>query len=266
MRNICSKLCSLLLLVMLVVPIAANANSITTGNAVATLYSDVDTITPGQNIWLALELQPREGWHTYWRNPGDSGLPTTINWTLPEGFEAGDIRWPAPEAIPYGPLMNFGYHRDHLLMVPVSAPNDLSLGDTINISARADWLICEDICIPESADLTLALLVGDQTVLSTANDKFIQAQSEWPMPATWQTTYQISGGNLVLQMVGAQLGPELEEAPRFFPFLEGLILAPEAQAVQQAGDAFSFSCRPCPNPFQIQSLAGHRFSAKHAKR
>ena len=118
MRNVCFKLCGLLLLVMLAMPIAASAadaNSVSTENAVATLYSDLDAIAPGQNFWLALELQPREGWHTYWRNPGDSGLPTTINWTLPEGFEAGDIRWPAPEAVPYGPLMNFGAHLERTL-------------------------------------------------------------------------------------------------------------------------------------------------------
>ena len=145
------KLLAFLVLLMAAAPAGAQAasQSVQTENATASLISDAEVIAPGEQFWLGLYLQPREGWHTYWRNPGDSGLPTTLEWTLPPGFEVGDIHWPAPHAVPYGPLMNFGYDDDHLLMVPVSVPEDLAVGETVTIKvgfkSRADWLICQDL-------------------------------------------------------------------------------------------------------------------------
>jgi thiol:disulfide interchange protein/DsbC/DsbD-like thiol-disulfide interchange protein len=223
------KIGSLLLLACLLVGTFAHASphSARTENAVASLRSDVDVVAAGQSFWLALELQPREGWHTYWRNPGDSGLPTTIEWTLPEGFTAGAIHWPAPEAIPYGPLMNFGYHRDHLLMVPITPPANFVAGAPITVQARADWLICEDVCIPEGADLTLQLVTGNTPSLSTFNDDFIAAQREWPQLSPWTTRFQLQGNDMILQAATTDIGTNL----RFFPFQEGLIDAPGDQRI-----------------------------------
>ncbi|HNI86392.1 MAG TPA: protein-disulfide reductase DsbD family protein, partial [Ottowia sp.] len=66
-------------------------------------------VLPGQPLWLGLALEHQPHWHTYWKNPGDSGLPTTLAWTLPAGFKAGEIDWPTPSRLPIGPLMNHGY-------------------------------------------------------------------------------------------------------------------------------------------------------------
>ena len=229
MRNIRFKICGLLLLAFLLIGqhTHASANSAHTDNAVASLRSNVAVVAAGDSFWLALELQPREGWHTYWRNPGDSGLPTTIEWTLPEGFTAGDIHWPAPEAIPYGPLMNFGYHRSHLLMVPITPPASLVAGLPLVFEARADWLICEEICIPEGVDLSLTLTAADAHALSADNDNFIAAQREWPQVSPWASRFQIVENALVLQVDTAWLGTKV----RFFPFQEGLIDAPGYQTV-----------------------------------
>ena len=88
----------------------------------ASLVAETATVAPGGAFWVALRLDIAEGWHTYWRNPGDSGEPTRIDWRLPEGVTASDIHWPAPEAIAYGPLMNFGYHGTawHLVRMTVA--------------------------------------------------------------------------------------------------------------------------------------------------
>lgn len=119
----------------------------------ARLVSDVTSITPGRTFWIALHLKPQKGWHTYWQNPGDSGVPASIEWSAPPGFTVGDIHWPAPRRLPYADLINFGYDDAIYLPVPITAP--LALDSISTFTARASWLICKDICVPESATLTL---------------------------------------------------------------------------------------------------------------
>ena len=79
-------------------------------NVQATLISEVTRVEPGKPFWVGIRQQIKPGWHTYWKNPGDAGVPTRLYWDLPQGFAASEIHWPFPERIPYGPLINFGYH------------------------------------------------------------------------------------------------------------------------------------------------------------
>jgi thiol:disulfide interchange protein DsbD len=111
-------------------------------------------VAPGQPLWLGLKIEHQPHWHTYWRNPGDSGLPTTLQFELPPGFAAGEIAWPTPRALPVGPLVNFGYEGTLLLAVPVTVPADWR-GSTLPVKLRADWLICKDVCIPEGGDYAI---------------------------------------------------------------------------------------------------------------
>ncbi|TRZ64597.1 MAG: hypothetical protein D4S02_10525 [Rhodocyclaceae bacterium] len=94
-------------------------------------------------------------WHTYWRNPGDAGSPTTLAWTLPAGFRAGEIEWPFPERLQRGPLASFGYQGDVLLPVLIFPPRELAAKSTLAVDAR--WLECNDNCIPRQAQLNLTL-------------------------------------------------------------------------------------------------------------
>ena len=114
---------------------------------------------PGETSTVALRLKMANGWHTYWQNPGDSGLPTTLTWTLPKGVSAGPILWPAPRALPAGPLVNYGYEGEVLLLTEVAVPREAALGDTLTLAAKAEWLVCRETCIPEEAQLDLALPV-----------------------------------------------------------------------------------------------------------
>ena len=102
----------------------ALADPVVTPYTQAQLVSEVSAFKPGEPFWVALRLQPRDGWHTYWRNPGDSGLATTIDWDLPAGVEASAIHWPYPERIPFGPLMNYGYHQEVYLLSRITPPAD----------------------------------------------------------------------------------------------------------------------------------------------
>lgn len=113
-------------------------------------------IAPGKPVWLGLRILHQPHWHTYWKNPGDSGLATSLAWTLPAGFAPGDITWPTPTPLPVGPLMNYGYEGDLLLPVPLTVPEGFT-GMTLLVSLRADWLVCKDICIPEYGEFKLNL-------------------------------------------------------------------------------------------------------------
>lgn len=127
------------------------------------LVAAATSVEPGTPLKVGLRMLPDPGWHTYWKNPGDSGLPTTLDWTLPEGAQASDIAWPYPEAMPMGHLINYGYEDEHLLPVTIDVPARLTVGDEFRIEVRAEWLVCEEICIPGDADLSLTLPVRTAT-------------------------------------------------------------------------------------------------------
>ncbi len=113
-------------------------------------------VVPGQPVWLGLKIEHKKDWHTYWKNPGDSGLPTTMEWQLPAGATAGEIQWPTPAKLPIGPLLNFGYDGTLLLPVPVAVAPAFK-GQSLDVKLHAEWLVCKDVCIPESGDFVLKL-------------------------------------------------------------------------------------------------------------
>src|ERR1700759_1660518 len=134
----------------------------TTDNVQSRLVSEVAAIAPGQTAWVALELTIKDGWHTYWRNPGDSGEATKLEWHLPPGFKAGDIVWTAPHRFDVAPLVNYGYAKHAVHLVQITAPKDLKPGSPLNLLAKASYLVCSDVCIPESADLSVQLPASAQ--------------------------------------------------------------------------------------------------------
>ena len=123
-------------------------------------------LASGQTAWLGLQLQHQPGWHTYWRNPGDSGLPTQLQWQLPQGIATGDMRWPVPHMIQVGPLVNHGFEGTVLLAVPLKVEQTPKTS-TVEVRLQADWLVCQQECIPQSGQFLLRL----NTAASTASDR-----------------------------------------------------------------------------------------------
>ena len=136
----------------------------------ARLVAEDTAIAPGGTITVALEEKIAPGWHTYWKNPGDAGAPTDIQWTLPHGWKAGAIQWPRPKRLPVGPLMDYGYEGTPWLLTTLTAPADAK--GPVTISAHASWLVCQQICMPEDATLTLSLPVGPQLTGSGGGARF----------------------------------------------------------------------------------------------
>lgn len=140
-------------------------------------------VAPGQPLWLGLQITHQPEWHTYWKNPGDSGLPTDLTWTLPAGLDAGEIAWPLPKKIPIGTLANYGYEGTVLLPVPVTVGSTFAAGalaKDVVIRLRASWLVCRKECIPEEGDFTLTLPLRSTTAMHAA--LFDAAARSQPQP------------------------------------------------------------------------------------
>src|SRR4030095_14072278 len=158
-----SRLLAVLALAALAAPGAVAAAPVRTAHVEAELVSVTTALVPGAPLTVALRLKMDKGWHTYWQNPGESGLPTTLAWQLPSELKAGPIQWPPPRALPAGPLTNYGYEGEVLLLTDIAATSALSSNGPATLRARADWLVCKEICIPQGADLALTLPVQQQS-------------------------------------------------------------------------------------------------------
>ncbi len=123
------------------------SSEIDIGHAKLSLIKDHSSFIPGTSINVGLKIEMDEGWHTYWKNPGDSGGPIEISWDLPDGFSASDIQWPTPERIPYPPLMTYGYEDFVIFPFVLSIPENY---EDDSFSLNVDLLVCADVCIPES--------------------------------------------------------------------------------------------------------------------
>src|SRR3954470_3158091 len=169
----------------------------------ARLVAEDRAVAPGGTLTVALEEKIAPGWHTYWKNPGDAGAPTEIEWVLPAGWKAGSIQWPRPKRLPVGPLMDYGYEGTPWLLVTLTAPADAAPGPVI-IKAKASWLVCQNICIPEDATLTLNLTVGPGGHDPAVAKEFAAARALLPIASPWKVTYAL-GSSLDLYVAAPAL-------------------------------------------------------------
>jgi thiol:disulfide interchange protein DsbD len=211
----------------------AAASQVTTPQVRAELVAHApEGVAPGKPLQLGLLIDHQPHWHTYWKNPGDSGLPTTLQWTLPAGVQAGDIQWPTPAKLPVGPLMNFGYEGRLLLAVPMAVTVPPA-GDTLTVKLQAEWLVCKDVCIPESGEFTLDVPTRAATAANAA--LFDAARAALPQPvAGAEAKARVEGEALVVEVTGlpaAWQGRALD----FLPETAGVILnAARPQVTWQA--------------------------------
>ena len=217
-----SGLLSLLLPVAVLAQLAGAPSAVvTTPQVRAELVAHAPAgLAAGSTIWLGLKIDHQPHWHTYWKNPGDSGLPTTLTWTLPASTSAGEINWPAPQRLPIGPLMNYGYEGTLLLPVAVSLPASYA-GEALDVKLRADWLVCKDVCIPEGGDFVLKLPA--QTAIAQHGALFDAARAAAPqaLPEA-RATASLEAGAIKVQVDGlpaAWQGKTLS----FFPETAGVI-------------------------------------------
>jgi len=216
------------LIAALAAPLLASAQGASAPSAVvstpqvrAELVADAPQgLAAGQTIWLGLKITHQPHWHTYWKNPGDSGLPTTLAWTLPAGASAGEIEWPAPQRLPIGPLMNYGYEGTLLLPVALTLPAGFA-ADALEVKLRAEWLVCKDVCIPEGGDFVLTLPAQAATTGHAAAFDAARAAAPRALPEA-RAVIEVKDGALQVRIDGlpaAWQGQTLS----FFPETAGVI-------------------------------------------
>lgn len=214
----------LALLAMMLAPaaaLAAESAAVTSPRVSATLLSSRDAVAPGERVQLALVQIIAPGWHTYWQNPGDSGEATRIEWELPDGYRAGPIAWPAPKALPVEPLVNYGFEGTVLLPVEITVPETAKPGERLSLKAKATWLVCEKICIPEEGVFALDLPVAAQPLADAAAEaRVAAARASLPQKAEFRASLSAAGEALTLALPGL---PADAGKVHFFPVPDTLI-------------------------------------------
>ena len=192
-----------------------------------------DGIVPGGTWWAGLRLTHQPHWHTYWKNPGDSGLATQLQWTLPAGLEAGAIDWPAPRKISIGTLANFGYEGTVLLPVPIQVARDFRpAGSTLTLQLAASWLVCKEECVPQEGRFTLQLPAQGSVAMRA--DEF--AATRRSIPTAWQGTVQAVVQDDALRLNASGLpaawhGKSLNVFPEIADLVETALAPSAADAV-----------------------------------
>jgi thiol:disulfide interchange protein/DsbC/DsbD-like thiol-disulfide interchange protein len=164
-------------------------------------------IRAGQTFWLGLQIEHQPHWHTYWQNPGDSGLPTRVQWQLPAGLQAGDIAWPLPKKIPIGTLANYGYEGRLLLTVPVKVGADFRFpaSGPLALGLQAEWLVCRQECIPQEGRFSLKLASAAAQTPHAASFESAQKLSPQVLPQQQQGGTWITGGQASLSADAKQI-------------------------------------------------------------
>ena len=225
---------------------AVAQNTVQTDNVVARLVTESTHATPGTELNVGLHLDIRDGWHTYWFNPGESGEATRIDWTLPGGVSAGAILWPAPERVPAGPLVNYGYHGEVLHIVPIAVPSDWPVDRPLRLEATARWLVCEETCIPEEGRFIVEVPGGPATQ-GPDSALFAAARETIPVKSPWRATFATDAGGIALTLGPGLEGSQIVDA-QFFPLSWGHVTpsAPQSWRTTDSGIRISLVAGDAP--------------------
>jgi thiol:disulfide interchange protein/DsbC/DsbD-like thiol-disulfide interchange protein len=222
---------------MLPALVAAQGSIVTTPQVRAELVAHApEGVAAGGSLQLGLRIQHQPHWHTYWKNPGDSGLPTVLNWSLPAGFAVGDIEWPTPSPLPLGPLVNFGYEGELLLPVTVQVPAGFA-ADALQVKLHAEWLVCKDVCIPEAGEFSLSVPARAASALHSG--LFASARAAMPVALPQASgRAEVKGDLLRLTVVGLPAAWQ-GKALTWFPEVPGVILNAAKPVASWSGDTWT---------------------------
>ena len=239
----------LVLLCLLLVPSLASAQHI-----VPRLVAE-GAAPPGGDVELAIHMRPAPGWHGYWQNPGDAGLPMDVRWQLPPDFTAGPLRYPVPTRLTVAGLMNYVFERDYAVLVRLKVPADAR--GIIPVRATANWLACTDkICVPEHGELSLDLPVGQGAPNRAQFDAWRQAL---PQPLATPARFAIAGQRL---RVAVPLPGSVAVAePYLFPVTDGVVDYEAPQQFRRSGDwvIAELAMKKAPQQFEgVLALADRR--------
>ena len=228
---------------MLAVPaMASQSVPVDTGKVTASLVSSHDSVAPGQEFYIALRTELDDKWHTYWRNPGDSGEPVQIDWELPETVTAGEINWPLPYAIPTGPIVNYGFEGTPLFPVKFTVSPDALPGSVITVVSNFYYLVCKDVCIPENGTVSLPIAVGDPVEDTRWKAAIDVALAASPKRGSVQGGIKITGERLEMSFTNLPEGNYSKAY--FYPYDQGVIGHSEPQIITRGNDGLRLMTAP----------------------
>jgi thiol:disulfide interchange protein DsbD len=239
-------------LFVLVFALPAQAADGKSPHITARLIADSATVAPNGDVTLALDYTPAPGWHTYWINPGDTGLPPKFKWNLPDGLTVSEAQFPVPELLPAFGLMSYGFTGRTVLLIPAHNGSSLQAGDTLPIRAHVDFLVCADVCIPESLDVSLDLKVGPPKPGTEASiiDK---ARKALPVANSATTTIDLHNGEVEL---GFPLADVNAQGAYFFPAQGNMTSAPAPQALDMGAKGFTLRTKAAGTALPEGDLSG----------
>lgn len=193
----------------------------TSPHSEATLVSSVRAFRPGNSFLVGIRLKMDKGWHSYWKNPGDSGMPTKVAWHLPKGWKAGPLMWPVPRILGSQDVTSFGYEGEVLLLTRLTPP--ASASSPANLRADVQWLICNEACVPASEKVSLSLTPGKSPKPNLAWFKTLVLAEKWaPKPVAPGVASAIRKGNKILLTLKGHGSKEMVTY-RFFPSDEAVL-------------------------------------------
>jgi len=231
------------------VPAQAVSARAATEQVEAELIASVNAVHPGEEIFLGVHQRIIPHWHTYWINPGDSGIATKIAWKLPAGAEAGEIQWPLPSRFQLGSIANYGYEKEVTLLSRMRVPADAKIGSAFPIHATVDWLVCREDCLPQRVELTLVLPVNAAGNASRAGNPLIEAaRSRLPVASPWPVRVEIGNEALLMHVVDNEFRAGKIKDVRFYPAQWGRITHSAAQTWNTEHDGIVLTLTPGEDP------------------
>ncbi len=200
------------------------------------LIAESDAPAAGSEVTIAFVAKPDPGWHGYWKNPGDAGLDTRLDWTLPQGVTAGELRYPVPTRLMIAGIMNYIYKGNYTQFATLKLPAGLAPGAALPIAVRADYLICTDeICVPETENLKINLTVGDGSITPERRAQFDQWRRLLPKPLGSEAKFQVTDGTLRIA-IPFPASVDLWKDAYFFPLTVDAVNYSAPQTVTRDGD------------------------------
>lgn len=203
-------------------------------NAIQTdLLAETLSPAPGQSFTIAIRMQPDEGWHGYWLNPGEAGIPNSFEWELPDGVTVGELRYPVPERLVISGIMNYIYHGEYAMLAEVTLDESVAPGTALPLRAQGQWLACtNEICVPEDGAIGIDLQAGSGEITDAA--QFDGYRAHLPRPLGSEAVFEVVGDTLRLAIPFPRAADI--SAPYFFAETDRVLDYSAVQSISRNGD------------------------------
>lgn len=268
-----SSLCILILAAVAFLPASAlGASTLLAPHVEVKIVSDSSVVAPGRPFRVGVRFAPEQGWHLYWKNPGDSGLAPRISWSVPGNASAGGLEWPFPERIPFGPLVNFGYKKSVILFSRFQLSSNAE--DRVTISAHAEWVVCREECIASEGDLQTGLQVSPKGEWAPSEWKaeFDQAEKDVPEPLDWVTAKASADQQDLILDLESKGPPFPAGTLTFFPANRRLIDLSSEQRIEKSDAHLRFvmkrasAAKRTPSQFAGVLIGDHEWVSNSGRR